>query len=41
MINYKIIHLGYFDNIDDAKIARQNKSTKLFVYSKIFVKINI
>jgi hypothetical protein len=30
MINYKIIHIGYFDNIDDAKIARQNKSTELF-----------
>jgi hypothetical protein len=30
MINGKLNHLGYFENIEDAKIARQNKAIELF-----------
>ena len=30
MINYKKIHLGSFENIEDAKKARQEKSKELF-----------
>ena len=30
MFNYKRINIGYFDNINDAISARQNKSTELF-----------
>jgi hypothetical protein len=29
-INGKLIHLGYFDNIEDAQIARKNKAKELF-----------
>lgn len=29
-INGKSIHLGYFDDIEDAKLARQNKAKELF-----------
>jgi hypothetical protein len=29
-LDYKKIHLGYFDNIIDAKKARQDKSKELF-----------
>ena len=28
--NYKKIHLGYFDNLEDAKNARQTKSAELY-----------
>ena len=28
--NYKKIHIGYFDNLEDAKNARQKKSAELF-----------
>ena len=30
MINNKSIHLGYFDDINDAKLARQKKAVELF-----------
>ena len=29
-INYKDIHIGYFNNIEDAKKARQEKAKELF-----------
>jgi len=30
MQNYKILHIGLFNNIEDAKLARQNKAKELF-----------
>jgi hypothetical protein len=30
MIDGKLLHLGYFDNLEDAKIARNNKAIELF-----------
>ncbi len=29
-INNKQIHIGYYDNIEDAKIARQKRSAELY-----------
>jgi hypothetical protein len=29
-VNGKQLHLGFFENIEDAKIARQNKARELF-----------